>query len=76
MQGIHRWTALIWGREFEEIQPVAGIVIFVKTLERTSFGICLWYVIEFVIKLTIICFENNIKSLLNVAKRIPVNEIG
>ena len=34
------------------------------------------YVIEFVIKLTIICFENNIKCLLNVAKRILVNGIG
>ena len=34
------------------------------------------YVIEFVIKLTVICFENNIKSLLNVAKRILVNGIG
>ena len=36
----------------------------------------LMYVIEFVIKLTVICFENNIRSLLNVVKRIPVNEIG
>ena len=34
------------------------------------------YVIEFVIKLTVICFENNLKSLLNVAKRILVNGIG
>ena len=34
------------------------------------------YVIEFVIKLIVICFENNIKSLLNVTKRIPVNRIG
>ena len=34
------------------------------------------YVIEFVIKLTVICFENNIKILLNVVKRIPVNGIG
>ena len=34
------------------------------------------HVIKFVIKLTVICFENNIKSLLNVAKWIPVNEIG
>ena len=34
------------------------------------------YVIKFVIKLTVICFENNIKSLLNVAKQIPVNGIG
>ena len=34
------------------------------------------YIIKFVIKFTIICFENNIKSLLNVAKRISVNGIG
>ena len=34
------------------------------------------YVIEFVVKLTVICFENNIQCLLNVAKRIPVNRIG
>ena len=34
------------------------------------------YVIGFVIKLAAICFENNIKSLLNVAKRIPINGIG
>ena len=34
------------------------------------------YVIEFVIKLIVICFENNIEGLLNVAKRIPVNGIG
>ena len=34
------------------------------------------YVIDFVIKLTVICFENNIKSLLNVAKLILVNGIG
>ena len=34
------------------------------------------HVIEFVIKLTIICFENNIKFLLNVAKRILVNGVG
>ena len=34
------------------------------------------YVIEFVIKLTVICFENNIKILLNMAKLIPVNGIG
>ena len=34
------------------------------------------YVIEFVIKLIVICFENNIKILLNVAKRISVNGIG
>ena len=34
------------------------------------------YVIEFVIKFIVICFENNIKILLNGAKRIPVNGIG
>ena len=33
------------------------------------------YVIEFVIKLTVICFENNIKILLNVAKQISINGI-
>ena len=33
-------------------------------------------VIEFVIKLIVKCFENNIKILLNVAKRISVNGIG
>ena len=31
---------------------------------------------EFIMKLTVICFENNIKILLNVDKRIPVNGIG
>ena len=34
------------------------------------------YVIEFVIKLILLCFENNIKSLLNVVRRISVNGIG
>ena len=34
------------------------------------------YVIELVIKLIVICFENNIKGLLNVAKWISVNGIG
>ena len=34
------------------------------------------YIMKFVIKLIVICFENNIKGLLNVAKRIPVNGIG
>ena len=29
-----------------------------------------------VIKLIVICFENDMKSLLNVAKRILVNGIG
>ena len=47
------------------------IVLFVKTLERTSFGHMPVYVIEFVIELIVICFENNIKSLMNVTKRIP-----
>ena len=55
---------------------MVGIVLFVKTLERISFGHMSVYVIEFVIKLTVICFENNIKILLNVAKRILVNGIG
>ena len=61
MQGIHRWTTLIRGREVEESRPVAGIVPFVKTLERTSFRHMPMYVIEFVIKIIVICFENNIK---------------
>ena len=34
------------------------------------------YVTEFVIKLTVICVENNIKILLNEDKRILVNGIG
>ena len=34
------------------------------------------YVIGFVIKLIVICFESSIKSLLNAAKQIPVNGIG
>ena len=33
------------------------------------------YVIEFVIKLVVIYFENNIKNLLNMVKRILVNGI-
>ena len=33
------------------------------------------YLIEFVIKLVVIYFENNIKNLLNMVKRIPVNGI-
>ena len=41
---------------------MVGIVLFVKNLEITSFG-------------KFMCFENNIKSLLNVAKRILVNGI-
>ena len=75
VQGIHRWTALIRGREVEESRPMAGIVLFVKIWKE----IVLAYACEFnrvVIKLTIIYFENNIKFLLNVAKWIPVNGIG
>ena len=34
------------------------------------------YVIEFVINLIVICFENDIKSLLNVNKQILINGIG
>ena len=51
---------IIEGREIEESRPMAGIVLFAKTLERTSFGHMPMYVIEFVIKLIVICFENNI----------------
>ena len=54
---------------------MAGIVLFVK-LWKEIFWHMPVYVIEFVIKLTVICFENNIKSLFNVAKQIPVNGIG
>ena len=32
---------LSFGVEVEESRPVAGIVLFAKTLERTSFDICL-----------------------------------
>ena len=55
---------------------MAGIVLFVKTLERTSFEHMPVYIIEFVIKLIVISFKNNIKILMNVAKQIPVNGIG
>ena len=41
VQGIHWLTALIWDREVEESPPLAGIVLFIKTLEITGFGICL-----------------------------------
>ena len=55
---------------------MTGIVILVKLCKE----IVLAYACvsnRVVIKLTVICFfENNIKSLLNVAKRIPVNGIG
>ena len=76
MQGIHGWTTLILGLEVKESRPMAGIDLFVKTMEITSFGHMLVYVIEFVIKLIVICFEYNIKSLMNMAKWIPVNGIG
>ena len=41
---------------------MAGIVPFVKTLGRTGFFHMPVYVIEFVIKLIVIFFENSIKS--------------
>ena len=53
---------------------MASIVLFVnlwKELVLTYAYVCN----RVVIKLAIICFENNIKCLLNVAKRIPVNGI-
>ena len=53
---------------------MASIVLFVKLwkeLVLTYAYVCN----RVVIKLSIIGFENNIKSLLNVAKRIPVNGI-
>ena len=53
---------------------MADIVFFVK-LWKEQFWHMLVYVIEFVMKLMVICFENNIKILLNVAKRISVNVI-
>ena len=51
---------------------MAGIVLFVKLWKKQFWHIPV-YVIEFVMKFTVICFENHIKFLLNVAKRIPVN---
>ena len=75
VQGIHLWTTLIRDRDVEESRPVASIVLFVK-LWKKQFWHMHVYVIEFLMKLTVICFENNIKSLLNVAKRIPLNGIG
>ena len=53
---------------------MASIVLFVKLWKE----LVLAYVYvcnRVVIKLRVICFENNIKSLFNVAKRIPVNGI-
>ena len=46
--------------------------LFVKVLDKQVYNIRLY---EVVIKLTIICFENNIKCSLNVNKRIPVDGI-
>ena len=43
--------------------------LFVKVLDKQVCNIRLY---EVVIKLTIICFENNIKCSLNVNKRIPI----
>ena len=47
--------------------------LFVKVLDKQVCNIRLY---EVVIKLIIICFENNIKCSLNVNKRISVDEIG
>ena len=46
---------------------MAGIVLFVKLWKELVLAYA-----RVVIKLRVICFENNIKNLLNVAKRIPV----
>ena len=46
---------------------MAGIVLFCKNFGKNWVWHMVVYVIEFVIILTIICFVNNIKSLLNVA---------
>ena len=65
---------LIRGREVEESRPVAGIVLFVKLWKELVLAYT--YVCNRVVmKLTVICFENNIKRLLNVTKQIPVNGI-
>ena len=54
---------------------MVGIVLFVKLWKELVLAYA--YVCNrVVIKLTVICFENNIKSLLNVVKWIPVNGIG
>ena len=53
---------------------MACVVLFVKLWKELVLAyacVCNRVVIKF----TLICFENNIKSLLNVAKRIPVNGI-
>ena len=54
---------------------MTGIVLFVKLWKE----LVLAYACKcnsVVIKLTVICFENNMKSLLNVAKRILIDGIG
>ena len=54
---------------------MVGIVLFVKIWKELVLAYaCVCN--RVVIKLIVICFENNIKSLLNVAIRIPINEIG
>ena len=66
---------IIRGREVKESQPVVGIVLFIKLWKELALEYA--YVYNRVCnKLTVIFFENNIKCLLNVAKRIPVNRIG
>ena len=46
--------------------------LFVKVLDKQVCNIRLY---EVVIKLTVICFKNNIKCSLNVNKRIPIDGI-
>ena len=74
MQGIHRWTALVRGREVEESRLVVGIVLLVKLWKELVLA-CACVCNRVVIKLTVICFENNINFLLNVAEWIPFNGI-
>ena len=54
---------------------MVGIVLFVKLWKELVLAyVCVCN--RVVIKLKVICFENNIKSFLNVAKQISVNGIG
>ena len=54
---------------------MAGIVLFVKLWKELVLAYaCVCN--RVVIKLIVICFENKIKSLLNVAKQILTNGIG
>ena len=46
--------------------------LFIKVLDKQ---VCNIHLYEVVIKLTVICFENNIKYSLNVNKQILVDEI-